>query len=83
MEKPTLFDLIGILRQNYQFRYLNKQRIIDYAVNNFSRLLKGWEVYKVCEALIENYNEASTEDDLMYQAVFDYCQSRPVRRRRK
>ena len=83
MEKPTLFDLIGTLRENYQFRFLNKQRIIDYAVGNFSRLLKGWEVYKVCELLISNYQEASSEDDLMYQAVHDYCQSRPPKNCRK
>jgi hypothetical protein len=82
MEKLSLYELIGNLRANEQFRYLNKQRVIDFAVENFSRLVVGWEVYKICEILKETFNPTYTEDELMHMAIQDYFEAKDSKKSR-
>ena len=65
MKRPTLYSLIGELRERYDScRFLNKQRIIDLAVNHFQKLLVSSEVIKVTEILLENYNDSAIYDFL-------------------
>ncbi len=73
MKEQSLYELIGELRSlSDVFRFLNKQVIVDYAVNHFNKLLVGREVIKVCEILRDNFNELYQLDELLDMSIYDY-----------
>ena len=73
MKTPTLYSLIGELRDRYDScRFLNKQRIIDLAVDHFQKLLVSSEVIKVTEILLNNYNDSFQLDENIEYAIYDF-----------
>ena len=80
MKKPTLYELIGELRETSDvFRYLNKQRIVDRGVEHHQKLLVGKATIRVCQHMLDNFNDAYTLDELLDMAIYDYInKTRPV-----
>jgi len=73
MKEQSLYELIGELRSlSDVFRFLNKQVIVNYAVDHFNRLLVGREVNNVCKILRQNFNESYQLDELLDMAIYDY-----------
>lgn len=76
MKKPSeLFELIGQIREaHYEGRFLNKNRIVDYAVNNYAKFLNSLQVVEVCKILLKNISENYTLDEMIDQSIYDYIQ---------
>jgi len=73
MKEQSLYELIGELRNlSDVFRFLNKQAIINYAVEHYGKLLVGREVNKVCQILKESFSESYGLDELLDIAIYDY-----------
>lgn len=70
---PKLFDLIGDLRESFDScKYLNKQLIVDTAVEHYNKLLNSRAVIEVTMKLKEDYNEFYTLDENIQNAIYDY-----------
>jgi hypothetical protein len=71
--KPSLFNLIGELRENYDScKRLNKQRIISIGVDTYSKLLTSRDCVSVCEILLDIYDESYSLDENISDAIYDY-----------
>ena len=74
MKEPSLYELIGSLRNQTGSLKLNKQYIVDFAVDNFSKLLNTAAVIKVCQILIEIFFDGHSLDDNLQSAIEDYLE---------
>ena len=73
MKEQSLYELIGEIGENSNAcRFLNKQKIVDYTVNHFNKLLVYRDVVKVCKILLENFNDSYNLDKNLELAIYDY-----------
>ncbi len=77
MKEPSLYELIGNLRNQTGSFKLNKQYIVNYAVDNFSKLLNTAAVIEVCKILQDIFYDGHSLDDNLESAIEDYLELNP------
>ena len=73
-DNKTLFELICEVNDQLGYRGLNKQKVVDYAVENYGKFLNSRSVYKVCEIMHENFNDFLNLEENLKCAIEDYLQ---------
>ena len=73
MKKPTLYELIGQVREITDSRFLNTNYIVEFANNNFSKFLNRPAVAAVCQIIIDgNFSSSYSVDEILDMAIYDY-----------
>ena len=74
MQKSTLYELIGELRDLTGSFRLSKQYIIDFSVEHHSKFLNTRAVREICEILKTDFSDAYSIEDNLDFAIQDYLE---------
>lgn len=71
-QSKTLFDLICEVNLRHSGFRISKQFIVDYAVNEFQKLLTSKAVMQVCEILLDIFSDCYSIEENLRCAIEDY-----------